>query len=248
MTQNTRSTVTGGRMAGRHARRAALVLAAGMTAMLAGCANHSKHHFEVGGPPASHKQRHPIVIGEREQTLDIPVGTSVPGLPKASREAVTGFAQDYARNPSGPIRIMMPTGSHNAHVASALGSDILEALSHGGVDPARVEIMHYDASRHGRAAPIRLSYQGITASVHKCGRWDKDLTRTGENRNWTNFGCANQANMAAIVANPADLLSPRGQTSIDGADRARKIKAYQDGSATTSGNDVRTAPATFGDG
>ena len=224
------------------------LLALAAVATLAGCANHSEHHFEVGGPPVSHKQRHPIVIGEREQTLDIPVGASVAGLPKASREAVTGFAQNYVRNPSGPMRIMMPTGSRNAHVASALGSNILEALSDGGIDPSRVEILHYDASRHGRAAPIRLSYQGITASVHKCGRWDKDLSRTGENRNWTNFGCANQANLAAIVANPADLLSPRGQTSIDGANRATKIQKYQEGQNTSSSNDIRVASPTFRDG
>lgn len=222
--------------------------AAAALALLAGCANHSEHHFEVGGPPVSHKQRHPIVIGEREQTLDVPVGASVSGLAKTSREAVTGFAQNYVRNPSGPMHIMMPTGSRNAHVASALGSDILEALADGGVDPSRVQIMHYDASRHGAAAPIRLSYQGITASVHKCGNWNKDLARTGENRNWTNFGCANQANLAAIVANPADLLSPRGQTAVDGANRAGKIKDYQDGKNTSSDNDIRTASPTFRDG
>lgn len=226
--------------------RATLVAAS--LALLAGCANHSEHHFEVGTQPISHKERHPIVIGEREQTLDVPVGASVSGLPRASREAVTGFAQNYVRNPSGPMRIMMPTGSRNAHVASALGSDILEALGDGGIDPARVEILHYDASRHGRAAPIRLSYQGITASVHKCGKFDKDLSRTAENRNWTNFGCANQANLATIVANPADLLSPRGQTSVDGANRARKIEAYQTGGDPNSGTRITPAASTFSDG
>lgn len=228
-----------------HTSKVALVLA-GLA--LAGCANHSKHHFEVGGPQTTYQKRHPIVIGEREQTLDIPVGASVAGLPVASREAVTGFAQNYVRNPSGPMRIMMPTGSRNAHVASALGSDILEALADGGIDPSRVEVMHYDASRHGRAAPIRLSYQGITASVHECGPFDADLSRTGENRNWRTFGCASQSNLATIVANPADLLSPRGQTSIDGANRARKIKDYQDGKGTASSNDIRVASPTFKDG
>lgn len=213
---------------------------------LAGCESHSKHFFEAGTKPHNYRQNHPIVIGEREQTLDVPVGASVSGLTLAAKEAITGFAQDYARNPSGPMRVMMPTGSPNAHVASALGSDIMEALSEGGIDPSKVHVMHYDASRHGRAAPVRLSYQGITADVKECGKWDEDLAHSRENRNYTNFGCANQKNLAAIVSNPADLLAPRGQSSIDGANRARKLDAYQRGQSPNSSTSIATAPAVFG--
>ena len=201
------------------------------TAALAGCEGHSRHHFEVGAESHNYKQRHPITIGEKEHTLDIPVGRSRAGvghaLPRASQQAVAGFAQGYARNPSSTMRVMMPTGSPNAHVASALGSDILEALSNGGVEPDRVEIMHYDASRHGATAPIRLSYHGIAADVHECGKWDADLTRQNDNRNYTNFGCATQRNLARIVANPADLLAPRGTAPIDGENRANKIRQYR---------------------
>ena len=210
--------------------RLSAFLAAAMGALaLAGCEGYSKHHFEVSAEPASYRQRHPITIGEKERTLDIPVGRSGAELPLASRQAVTGFAQAYARNPSSAMRVMMPTGSHNAHVASAMGSDILEALSNGGVEPDRVEIMHYDASRHGATAPIRLSYHAIAAHVAKCGVWDHDLSRQTDNRNYTNFGCATQSNLAAIVANPADLLAPRGTTPVDGANRANKIEAYRRG-------------------
>ena len=203
---------------------AALALSA-----LAGCEGTSKHHFEVSHQPSSYKQAHPITIGEREKTLDIPVGRSGTQLPRASRQAVTGFAQNYARNPSSAMRVMMPTGSPNAHVASALGADILEALSNGGVEPDRVEIMHYDASRHGNTAPIRLSFHAVTADVHECGKWDADLSRQTDNRNYTNFGCATQKNLATMVANPADLLGPRGTTPIDGENRANKIQEYRTG-------------------
>ena len=198
-------------------------------AALAGCEGYSRHHFEVPPAPTTYQQRHPIVIGEKEQTLDIPVGRTGHELPRASRQAITGFAQAYARNPSSSMRVMMPTGSHNAHVASAMGSQILEALSNGGVEPSKVEIMHYDASKHGATAPIRLSYHGIAADVHECGRWDADLSRQSDNRNYTNFGCATQKNFAAMVANPADLLAPRGMTPIDGENRARAIDTYRQG-------------------
>ena len=41
---------------------------------LAGCAKHSKDHFTVSSVKANYKERHPIVLKEQEQTLDVPVG------------------------------------------------------------------------------------------------------------------------------------------------------------------------------
>lgn len=207
--------------------KVALIAVALGSVTLAGCENHSKHHFEVNHAPSSYQQRHPITIGEKERTLDVPVGGAGHELSKPMREAVTGFAQGYANNPASSMRVMMPTGSPNAHTASALGSEILEALSNGGVDPSKVEIMHYDASLHGRAAPIRLSYHAVAAEVAECGRWNADLGRQNDNRNYTNFGCATQSNLAAVVANPADLLGPRASAPIDGANRAQKIEQWR---------------------
>ena len=225
------SPITAVSMSVPRGRRLASLAGAGLAlAALAGCEGYSRHHFAVDHTPSSYQQRHPITIGEKERTLDIAVGRSgAAGLAEASREAITGFAQSYVRNPASPMRVMMPTGSTNAHAASALGSDILEALSNGGVAPDRVEIMHYDASRHGATAPIRLSYHAVAAGTHECGVWDADLSRQNDNRNYTNFGCATQKNLAAIVADPADLLGPRATTPVDGAARAQKIDTYRTG-------------------
>ena len=211
----------------RGAARTALFGAVASALLLGGCASHSKHHFTVDPYSHDYKKRHPITIGEREHTLDIPVALSTHELPRAAREAVAGFAQGYARAPAGAMRVLLPTGSPNAQSASALGSDILEALSNGGVDPSRVEILHYDATRHGAAAPVRLSYHGVAASVHECGKWTEDLGHSPQNRNYGNFGCATQKNLAAVVANPADLLGPRGTTAVDGANRANVVENYR---------------------
>ena len=45
-------------------------------------------------------------------------------------------------------------------------------------------------------------------------------------RNSTNFGCAQQQNLAAMVANPADLVRPQPMTPADGGRRADVIKKY----------------------
>ena len=50
---------------------------------------------------------------------------------------------------------------------------------------------------------------------------------TSENKHYANFGCSYQNNVAAQIANPADLLGPRKQTPIDAANRSAVIDDYQ---------------------
>ena len=92
----------------------------------------------------------------------------------------------------------------------------------------------YAASPNGDAAPIRLAYVTTKAMTSPCGEWPADLSdNTFGNRNWYNFGCASQNNLAAQVANPTDLIAPRGMTPIDATQRAKVISDYR-GEKTTN--------------
>ena len=69
-------------------------------------------------------------------------------------------------------------------------------------------------------APIRLGFTRIKAVSPPCGRWTADIvpdTRKGDDG--AEFGCATQANLAAMVENPNDLLMPRAQTPVHGWQR-----------------------------
>ena len=64
------------------------------------------------------------------------------------------------------------------------------------------------------------------------GRWPEDmLANTTDNKHYANFGCASQNNLAAQIANPGDLIAPRGMTSIDAERRSVVIEAYRDNGA-----------------
>ena len=79
----------------------------------------------------------------------------------------------------------------------------------------------YTAGR-GADAPLRLSYLQYIAEGPACGRWPTNLARQKDNLNYDNFGCAQQRNLAAQIANPADLIGPRSMTpSRFGAARGR---------------------------
>lgn len=197
---------------------------------LTGCATHSKDHFVVGGTSnQTYKTRHPIVLDEKEQTLDIPVGAESFGLPRASLSAIEGYASNFKGGASGVITVMLPKGSANQRAAKHVLPQIVDAVTSRGIQRSRMRMTHYDATRHGSSAPVRLSYMAVKAGVTGCGRWDGDLAANNiENRNYTNFGCATQANLAAQLANPADLLAPRGSTPVDATRRSNVIEAYRE--------------------
>lgn len=201
-------------------------------AAMTGCAGFSKDHFTVGNVHHTYKTRHPIVIDEREQVLDLPVASGSFDLPRAQAGSLSGFVDRYKSSASGVITVMVPAGSPNAGAAHAIGSKIVYAIGGQGVPRRRIRMVSYDAAKHGAAAPIRLSFYGVKASVTGCGQWKEDLAATNvENQNYHNFGCASQSNTAAMIANPADLLGPRGMTEPDAERRNTVIDIYR-----TNGN------------
>lgn len=213
-----------------------LVAVAAMIPLATGCASVSKRHFTVGSVKDHYKTRHPIIIDEQEQTLDVPVATNSFDLPLPSKSAVEGFGADFKKSASGTIRVMVPSGSANEKAARRIADKITATLEHEGVPAHRIGLVSYDATQHGATAPIRLSYAAIKASVENCGKWNEDLTQSSQNKNYHNFGCASQNNLAAIVANPADLLGPRGSTNIDAGRRNQVISDYRADNQPTQPN------------
>jgi len=55
-----------------------------------------------------------------------------------------------------------------------------------------------------------------------------------KNENWHNFGCATQQNLAAQIANPMDIVAPRGMSPIDAERRSTVITKWRAGTATVS--------------
>ena len=198
---------------------------------LAGCAGHSKNHFTVGSVPSNYKKNHPIIVDEQEQVLDIPIASSAYALPIASASAVQGFAHAFSTSASRTITVLVPTGSPNESAARKVSADVVETLKKTGIPIHRIRTTGYHAAQHGSAAPIRLSYNAIKASVSGCGKWPDDLVadKGSENKNYHNFGCGSQSNLASMVANPADLLGPRGSSSIDASRRTTAIEDYRSG-------------------
>lgn len=204
---------------------AGLVLALAMAALASGCAH--RDSIKVGAIPDDYRTNHPIVIAERLQTVDIPVGSDDRGVTVTQKTALSGFLSNYDRDAAPTVEILVPSGSRNELAAQRVASGLIGVLGANGINRAYVTTSAYQVAVPDVSAPIRVSYLAMRAQTNKCGRWPADLADSSENKHWANFGCSYQNNLAAQVANPADLLGPRPSGEIDAERRDVTIGDYR---------------------
>lgn len=179
--------------------------------------------------PDDYRTRHPITLAEVQHSLDVPIGSGERKLTTPLRDLVRGFAQDSLALSKSTISIAVPASSANAGAANAVKGEVRKVLVEAGIKPNHIVLTSYDPKDVSASAPIRLTFVAVTAITGDCGQWPTDLfgPTIRDNTNWENFGCATQQNLAAQIANPADLVGPRGMTPIDAQRRAEVISIYR---------------------
>ena len=82
-----------------------------------------------------------------------------------------------------------------------------------------------------------VGFKGYKAEGPECGRDWKSYTASRDNDVNNNFGCAITANMAAMIANPADLSNPQQTDPADAGRRETVLDKYRSGAVTSSAKD-----------
>jgi type IV pilus biogenesis protein CpaD/CtpE len=114
----------------------------------------------------------------------------------------------------------------NSALFVAIMSGFVAGCTSTGQQGANIHPSDYRA-RH----PIIVSGRGAYVP-HKCGQWPEDLGAASVsntlNEQYWNYGCSTQHNLAAMVANPNDLLAQRqGSGSPDATRRAIVLDKYR---------------------
>ncbi len=214
------------------ASRSALVLLGCL--VMAGCQSQTQSQSQLLASN-DYRYRHPIVVTEEPETLDLPIGRDTRRLFGPIEDTIAAFGGEARQRGNGSVEILVPSGGANESAVHAVTGDIRKALQRGGVSRSRIFTRTYAVNNPSADAPIRLSYARMQATAGDCGSWPKSIGgQVNQNTDYENFGCATQANLAAMVDNPSDLLTPRASTPVDQARRAVVIDNYRKGQATTS--------------
>jgi pilus assembly protein CpaD len=223
----------------RHRTLRLLGALAGLSAALGAC-TYTDREVVTASVPNDYRQRHPIAIEEADRSVVIFVGHARGGLSPSQRADVMGLAQIWVREGTGAIVADVPVDTPNARAAAVTFREVQALLAAGGVPPRGITLRHYHPDDARTLATVKLSYPRIAAVAGPCGLWPEDLgpsvlnDRYSENKEYYNFGCAYQRNMAAMIDNPSDLEQPRSETPAYTARRTAAFEKYRKGEPTTT--------------
>ncbi|RUY14369.1 pilus assembly protein CpaD, partial [Mesorhizobium sp. M7A.F.Ca.CA.001.13.2.1] len=135
---------------------------------LAGCAQ--RDSITVGAIPDDYRTNHPIVIAEKNQKIDLPVGAGDRGMTGSQRDTLLGFLDGYDRSAAPTLTIQVPSGSANEVAATTAARDFARLAVASGIKRNRIVVTSYQSASAEASAPIRVAYISVKAQTDKCGR------------------------------------------------------------------------------
>lgn len=205
-----------------------IALAGVSLAVLGGCAQ-SKQSIAWAN-------REHLQIQAHEVTAELKIDTVVSGekLGGAEREAVRYFAAAYQTEGHGAVIISRPSNGPDDISAMRAASDARAIMLAEGIETTHITEGPYDASG-ARSAPLVISYRTFEAVVPDCPDIAQtNVAFTGRNHPLPTFGCATAVNLAAMIADPSDLV---GEQPMDPADIGRRVgmmAKYRNGAKTSA--------------
>lgn len=213
--------------------RAALSLV--LIALVAGACDRGRLPEEAFVQLADPHKAHPIAVTAETAVLALPLAPDGTGVAPNGYFDAMRFVRRYRQDGRGPLVIGVPQQArHNRGVADSVRG-LRRLIAQAGVSAQHVR---YGGAKlpAGGAVAITLSYDRIAAIGPQCGNWSEDIQINPERLPQANFGCASQRNLAAMVANPTDLLFAAQETPRLSERRAAAFKAYIEPTQTTDTN------------
>ncbi|MBD8618504.1 CpaD family pilus assembly protein [Sphingomonas sp. CFBP 13728] len=156
---------------------------------------------------------HQPVVSRSDYALDL--GVSGGALAPGEERRLAGWMTTMRLAYGDRVAIDDPAGeglrAHDAVAAVIAGYGLLLS-DDAPVTPAAVT-----------PGTIRVVVSRMRAAVPRCPDWSRDSTNEFESNTSSNYGCAVNRNLAAMVANPADLV--RGAPGTETTDAAVSYKA-----------------------
>ncbi|WP_372706362.1 CpaD family pilus assembly protein [Brevundimonas sp.] len=195
-----------------------LILALSASVALGACASTGE-----GAPPLTPLSRYTLQV---EPGLDrIALAVHDAGLSPTQHAALRDLAGRHAAAGAGWIRVEAPSGDDPVSAQQAYA--VRAALQASGVPAERIMVAAYNAP--DPRAPVLAGFETLRAVVPNCAMEARDMGSRSSNQSSIGFGCAINANMAAQIADPRDILGHRPISPADSGRAAVVFDRYRKG-------------------
>jgi pilus assembly protein CpaD len=134
------------------------------------------------------------------------------------------FVRDYRNKGAGALSVS--TGQGQENIALEFAGHVAEM----GVPRDRI-LLGTNAALESNSE-VEIGFISYTAETKPCGDWSQNVATTRQNSPLPNLGCATQNNLAAMVADPRDLMGPQPMDPGDTQRRITVLERYRAGEAT----------------
>jgi len=171
-------------------------------------------------------RNHPIAVEPSFREMKVQFAGGTDGMTADDAVKFDAFLADYRVHGNGSLGISVPGGAPSRAAITYLA----ERAAATGISRDKILVSTHDVSNGDFR--VDVSYITYTARTQACGDWSENEAYTLDNRTPANFGCSVQQNIAAMVADPRDLLGPGSMGPMDAARRATLMDHYEKGEVT----------------
>ena len=202
----------------------ALLLTVAATAVLGACASTAAPDSE----PLTPLSRYSLRV---EPGLDrIALAVHEDGLSSNQQAALSDLAGRYMATGVGAIRIEGPAGDDPA--ASRQTWAVRSALQAAGLPGDRIVVASYAAP--DPRAPVLAGFETVRAVIPNCAAEPRAMEGRFSNNSSMGLGCAINANLAAQIADPRDIVGHRPTSPADSGRAAVVFDNYRRGELTSA--------------
>ncbi len=152
------------------------------------------------------------------------------GLSARQEAALHDLAMRHRAEGAGVIVVQAPSGDDPAAAGAAWAARA--SLEAAGVPAHMIQVAAYAAP--DPRAPVLAGFETLRARVPDCSREQGPREGRFSNQSTRGLGCAVNANLAAQIANPRDIVQPRDMPPAETGRAATVFANYRQGSPTSS--------------
>ncbi len=200
----------------------ALLLAVAATSVLAACGSTGADY------PVTPLARYSMRV---EPGLDrIALAVHDEGLSANQQAAINDLADRYMATGVGAVRIEGPSGEDPAAARQTWA--VRSALQAAGLPADRIVVASYAAP--DPRAPVLAGFETVRAAIPNCAAEPRAMGNRYSNESSLGLGCAINANLAAQIADPRDIVGHRPTSPADSGRAAVVFDNYRKGEVTSA--------------
>lgn len=173
--------------------------------------------------------QHPLRVKSEVVSLSMPINPWQSKIQPGDMQRLDALVNDFVRRGGGVLEISIVSPGKNSIFALDRANLVRRHVMRRGVQESELRINSMRGGEKGDGKAIVVSYERFSVDPLTCGNSGIGSTRNNNNVTHPNLGCTTQANIAAMVSNPSDLVRSRERQASDASVSNRTINAYRQG-------------------